>query len=49
VVSQVVETLADTSKKEECKLNLRFTSFKAKASETEKELVQWGNTKLLRA
>jgi hypothetical protein len=47
VVNRVVETLADASKQEECKFNLRFTSFEAKEGETEKELVQWLNTKLL--
>jgi hypothetical protein len=39
VVNQVVETLADAPKQEECKLNLRLTGFEAKGGETEKELV----------
>jgi hypothetical protein len=47
VVSRVVETLADTPIKKECKLNLHLTSFEAKEGETEKELVQRFNTKLL--
>jgi hypothetical protein len=34
-----VETLADTPKQEEHKLNLRLTSFEVKEGETEKELV----------
>jgi hypothetical protein len=34
-----METLADVPKQEEHKLNLRLTSFKAKESEIEKELV----------
>jgi hypothetical protein len=34
-----VETLADTSKQEERKFNLRLTGFEAKEGETEKELV----------
>ncbi len=34
-------------KQEECKFNLRFTSFEAKESETEKELVQQFNIELL--
>jgi hypothetical protein len=44
VVNQVVETLVDTPKQEERKLNLRLTSFKAKEGETEKKLVQRFNT-----
>jgi hypothetical protein len=47
VVNQVVETLADTSKQEKCKLNLHFTGIEAKEGETEKELVQRLNTKVL--
>jgi hypothetical protein len=47
VVNQAVETLANTPKQKEQKLNLRFTSFKAKEGEIEKELVQLLNTKLL--
>jgi hypothetical protein len=47
VVNRAVETLADAPKQEGCKLNLRLTSFEAKEGETEKELVQWLNTKLL--
>jgi hypothetical protein len=47
MVSQVVETLADVPKQEEHKLNLCFTGFEAKEGETEKELVQRFNTKLL--
>jgi methanogenic corrinoid protein MtbC1 len=39
VVNQVVETLVDAPKQEECKLNLRLTGFEAKGGETEKELV----------
>jgi uncharacterized glyoxalase superfamily metalloenzyme YdcJ len=39
VVSRVVETLVDAPKQEECKLNLRFTAFKAKEGETKKKLV----------
>jgi hypothetical protein len=42
-----VETLADAPKQEECKLNLHLTGFEAKEDETEKELVQQFNTKLL--
>jgi len=34
-----METLVDTPKQEECKLNLRLISFEAKEGETEKELV----------
>ncbi len=47
MVSQDVETLVDAPKQEEHKLNLRLTSFEAKESETEKELVQRLNTELL--
>ncbi len=47
VVSRVVETLSDTPKQEERKLNLRLTGFEAKEGETEEELVQRLNTKLL--
>ncbi|CAK9278691.1 unnamed protein product [Sphagnum jensenii] len=47
VVSRAVETLADTPKQEECKLNLCLKGFEAKEGETENELVQWFNTKLL--
>jgi Sec7-like guanine-nucleotide exchange factor len=47
VVNQVVETLADTPKQEERKLNLRFTGFETKEGETEKKLVQQLNTKVL--
>jgi hypothetical protein len=49
VVSRVVETLADAPKQEECKFNLRFTSFKAKEGEIEKEFMQRLNTKLLQS
>jgi hypothetical protein len=42
-----METLANTPKQEEHKLNLRLTGFEAKEGETEKELVQWFNTELL--
>jgi hypothetical protein len=44
VVSRVVETLVDTSKQEEGKLNLRLTGFEAQEGETKKELVQCFNT-----
>jgi hypothetical protein len=47
VVSQVLETLADTPKQEERKFNLRLTGLEAKEGETEKELVQRLNTELL--
>ncbi len=47
VVSQVVETLVDAPRQKERKFNLHLTGFKAKESETEKELVQWLNTELL--
>jgi hypothetical protein len=46
-VNQVVETLADTPKQEERKLNLRLTSFEAKEGETEKKPVQQLNTEVL--
>jgi hypothetical protein len=49
VVNRVVETLVNTPKQEERKLNLRLTSFKAKEGETKKELVQRFNTKLLQS
>ncbi len=42
-----METLVDTPKQEERKLNLRFTGFEAKEGETENELVQQLNTELL--
>ncbi len=47
VVSQAMETLVDAPKQEELKLNLCLTGFEAKEGETEKELVQQLNTKLL--
>jgi hypothetical protein len=47
VVNQVVETLTDMPKQEECKFNLRLTSLEAKEGETKKELVQRLNTELL--
>jgi hypothetical protein len=47
VLSQAVETLADTPKQEERKLNLCFMGFKAKEDEIEKELVQRLNIELL--
>ncbi|CAK9263843.1 unnamed protein product [Sphagnum jensenii] len=47
VVSWVVETLSDAPKQEERKFNLRLTGFEAKEGETEEELVQRLNTKLL--
>ncbi len=47
MVSRVVETLADAPKQEEHKLNLRLMGFEAKEGETEKELVQRLNIKLL--
>jgi len=47
VVSRAVETLADTPKQEEHKLNLRLIGFEAKEGETEKELMLWFNTELL--
>jgi len=40
VVNRAVETLFDTPKQEECKLNLHLTGFEAKECETKKELVQ---------
>jgi ribosomal protein L17 len=40
VVNQVVETLADTPKQEERKINLRFMGFEAKEGEIEKKLIQ---------
>jgi hypothetical protein len=42
-----VETLADAPKQEERKLSLRFIGFEVKEGETEKELVQRFNIKLL--
>ncbi len=39
VVSRTVETLANTHKQKKRKLNLCFTGFQAKESETGKELV----------
>ncbi len=39
VVSRAMETLADTPKQEERKLNLCLTGFEAKEGETENELV----------
>jgi len=47
VVNRAVETLVDTPKQEERKLNLHLTGFEAKEFETKKELVQRFNTKLL--
>jgi hypothetical protein len=47
VVSKVVETLADAPKQEEHKFNLRLMGFDTKEGETEKELVQHVNIKLL--
>ncbi len=47
VVNQVVETLTNTPKQEERKLNLRLMGFKAKEDETKKEQVQQLNTKVL--
>jgi hypothetical protein len=47
VISRAMETLANAPKQEECKFNLRFMSFKATEGETEKELVEQFNTKLL--
>jgi hypothetical protein len=47
VVSQAMETLPDTPKQEEHKLNLHFTGFETKEGETEKELVQRLNIELL--
>jgi hypothetical protein len=34
-----METLANTPKQEECKLNLHLTGFEAKEGETKKEMV----------
>ncbi len=42
-----METLADTLKQEERKLNMRLTRFETKEGEIEKELVQWFNIKLM--
>jgi hypothetical protein len=42
-----METLANTPKQKECKLNLRLTNFEIKEGETKNELVQQLNTKLL--
>ncbi len=42
-----MKTLADAPKQEEHKLNLHLMGFDAKEDETEKELVQRLNTKLL--
>jgi hypothetical protein len=42
-----METLADVPKQEECKFNLRLTSFEAKEGKIKKELVQQFNTVLL--
>jgi len=39
VVNWVVQTLVDTPKQKECKLNLCLTGFKAKEGKTKKELV----------
>jgi hypothetical protein len=39
-----VETLADTPKQEEHKLNLRLMGFEAKEGETKKKLMQQLNT-----
>jgi hypothetical protein len=47
VVSRVMETLADTPKQEERKLNLCLTGFEAKEGNTKKELVQRFNIELL--
>jgi hypothetical protein len=47
VVNQVVETLTDTPKQEERKLNLHLMGFKTKEDETKKEQVQQLNTKVL--
>jgi hypothetical protein len=44
VVHSVVETLANAPKQEECKFNLRLTSFEAKEGQIKKELVQLLNT-----
>jgi hypothetical protein len=45
----VHQTLVDAPKQEERKLNLHLMGFEAKEGETEKELVQWLNTKLLQS
>jgi hypothetical protein len=47
MVNQAVETLVNTPKQEERKLNLRLTGLKAKESEIGKDMGQWFNTKLL--
>ncbi len=47
VINQVVETLADAPKHEECKFNLCLIGFEAKEGETKKELVQRLNIELL--
>ncbi|CAM6013093.1 unnamed protein product [Sphagnum balticum] len=47
--AEAVETLANTPKQEECKLNLCCTGFKVKEGESEKELVQRLNTELLQS
>jgi len=47
VVSRGVETLVDTPKQEQRKLNLCLTGFEAKEGETNKELVQRLNKELL--
>ncbi len=47
VVNQAMGTLANMPKQKEHKLNLRLMGFKAKEGETEKELEQRLNTKLL--
>jgi len=47
VVSRAVETLVDTHKQEEHKLNLRLTGFEAMEGEIEDELVQRLNIELL--
>ncbi len=39
VVNRALETVADTPKQKERKLNLHLTGFKAKEGETKKELV----------
>ncbi len=47
MVNQDVETLADTPKQEERKLNLCLTGFEAKEGETKKKLVQRLNTEVM--
>ncbi|CAK9211906.1 unnamed protein product [Sphagnum jensenii] len=47
VVSQAMETLVDTPKQEEHKLNLHLIGFEAKEGKIKKELVQRFNTELL--